>query len=135
MLGTWNFFTISTVLLFCLLIIFEWLQLNYIFYIASSLYIIVTFLNLFRNSKYLSKNLSRTKSFRQRYSFIVQNLEYFLVVIALFNLIHSFLLLRSRNVFEFIYRFQIVFETHAIFRVWIYIVIRMGREYLSTFKN
>ena len=30
---------------------------------------------------------------------------------------------------------KIVFENHAIFRVWTFIVIRMGKEYLSTFKS
>ena len=39
----------------------------------------------------------------------------------------------SRNVLEFISESRIVFEKHATFRVWTYIFIRMGKEYLSTF--
>ena len=55
--------------------------------------------------------------------------------IALLNLVNSFLLSMSRNVLELIYKFQIVFEKHAIFRVRTYIVIRMGKKYLSAFKS
>ena len=79
------------------------------------------FLELFRNSKYIWKKLNTSlKDFRYRYSFIIQSLEYFLVVTALFNLVHRFLLSMSRNVLEFISKFQIVFGKHAIFRVWRY---------------
>ena len=76
------------------------------------------FLELFLNTKYFSENLTfLKKNFRHRYSSIVQSIEYFLVVIVLFNLVHSFLLSMSRNILEFITKFQIVSEKHAIFHV------------------
>ena len=72
---------------------------------------------------------------RHGYSFIVPSLEYFLVVIALFNLVHIFSLSILRKVLEYISKFQILFEKYVIFHVRAYIIIRMGKEYLSTFKS
>ena len=54
------------------------------------------------------------------------------MVLDLFNLVHNYLVSISSNVYEFIYKFQIVFKKPAFFLFWIY--LRIGRENLPYSK-
>ena len=97
------------------------------------------FLDLFRNYNFfrktwhfLQKKLSPWVQFHRTYT---DSRVLSIVVITVLNLVHSFLSPMSRYVLEFISKFQIVFEKYIIFRVWTYIIIQMGEEYLSRFKR
>ena len=92
------------------------------------------FLDLFRNSKYFSENLTLKKKLlpwvqfhRPAFWAFSSGLTQFGTQLLIINV--------SYNVLEFISKFQIVFEKHAIFRFWTYIVMWMGKEYLSTFNS
>ena len=108
LLGTWNFFAMQ----YSSIVLARW---NFLHSFLSLIHrnffgIISKFQILFKklNTVYFLKI-----NFRHRYSFIVLSLQYFLVVINLFNSEHSFLLSMSRDLLEFICKFQIVFENMA----------------------
>ena len=107
------------------------------FYTVSSYQYLEIFWELFGNSKYFFEKLAifRVRDlelFCDQYSSIVPAFNCLRVATTQWNYL---CLLIHRNAFGFILKFQTVFEKHAIFCVWTYMVIRMAKEYLSTFKS